>query len=295
MNWWKELKGRVKFKEPLKNHTTFKIGGKAQFFVEPKDQNDLKQLLTLLNRYNIPLFIMGAGSNLLVADSGLNAAVLRLNKPYFKKMTFENNRLNVGAGVKLNQVVSACAKQSLSGAEFLIGIPGTVGGALVMNAGQAKEGHSISDLVEEVTVIDYNGKIKKISKKDIKFGYRNSDLNRYIVLSARLKLVKKNQKEIRHKMHKYIVYRQASQDCAGASAGCIFQNLPGASAGRLIDLCGLKGKRVGGACVSLKHANFIVNKGGAKARDVLKLISIIKKEVKNKFKVSLKPEIKIWQ
>jgi UDP-N-acetylmuramate dehydrogenase len=295
MNWWKELKGRVKFKEPLKNHTTFKIGGKAQFFVEPKDQNDLRRSLILLNRYNIPVFIMGAGSNLLVADSGLNAAVLRLSKPYFKKMTFENNRLNVGAGVNLNQVVSACAKQSLSGAEFLIGIPGTVGGALVMNAGQAKEGRSISELVEEVTVIDYNGRIKKISKKDIKFGYRNSDLNRYIVLSARLKLVKRNQKEIRHKMHKYIVYRQGSQDCAGASAGCIFQNPAGASAGRLIDLCGLKGKRIGGACVSLKHANFIVNKGGAKARDVLKLISIIKKEVKNKFKVSLKPEIKIWQ
>jgi len=295
MNWWKELKGRVKFKEPLKNHTTFKIGGKAQFFVEPKDQDDLKRLLILLKRCNIRLFVIGAGSNLLVADNGLNAAVLRLSKPYFKKMTFENNRLNVRAGVNLNQMVSACAKQSLSGAEFLIGIPGTVAGALVMNAGQAKEGRSIGDLVEEVTVIDYNGRIKKISKKDIKFGYRNSDLNKYIVLSTRLKLVKKNQKEIRHKMHKYIVYRKESQDYLGASAGCIFQNPPGVSAGRLIDLCGLKGKRVGGASVSLKHANFIINKAGATARDVLKLISIIKKEVKNKFKVSLKPEIKIWQ
>lgn len=212
MNWWREFKNRVKFKEPLKNQTTFKIGGKAKFFVEPKDQNDLKQLLILLRRYNIPALVMGAGSNLLVADNGLNSAVLRLSKPYFKKMTFENNRLNVGAGVNLNQVVSACARQSLSGTEFLIGIPGTVGGALVMNAGQAKEGHSISDLVEEVTVIDYNGRIKKINKKNIKFGYRNSDLNKYVVLSARLKLVKKNQKEIRRKMHNYIVYRQASQD-----------------------------------------------------------------------------------
>jgi len=295
MSWWKELKGKVKFKEPLQKHTTFRIGGPVKFFIEPEDLNDLKQALILLRRQKIPVFIIGAGSNLLIADRGLNGAVLKLGAPYFKKMVFEGNNLKVGAGANLNAVVRICAKRGLSGAEFLIGIPGTVGGALAINAGQAKEGYSIGNLVEEVTVIDHNGSIKQIDKKDIKFGYRSSGLSGYIILSARLKLARQDKKEITRTMNKYIAYRKESQDYLGASAGCIFKNPHRAPAGRLIDLCGLKGKRVAGARVSLKHANFIINGGNAKAADVLRLMNIIKKKVKNKFNVNLKPEIKIWQ
>jgi UDP-N-acetylmuramate dehydrogenase len=295
MSWWKELKGKIKFKEPLREHTTFKIGGKAKFFIEPKDISDLQQTLILLKRHRIPVFIIGAGSNLLIADRSLNAAVLKLGSPYFKGLIFRGNNLYVGAGANLNAVVRACAKRGLGGPEFLIGIPGTVGGALAMNAGQAKEGRSIGNLLEEITVIDYNGRIRQIDKKNIKFGYRSSNLSGYIILGARLKLVGKNKKEIAGAMDKYIAYRRQTQDYGRASAGCVFKNPGRSSAGRLIDLCGLKGKRVKGARVSLKHANFIINDRGAKAKDVLRLMGIVKREVKNKFNLNLKPEIKIWR
>ncbi len=295
MNWWKELKDKVKLREPLRKHTTFRIGGPAKFFIEPKDLNDLKRTLIILKQHKIPVLVIGAGSNLLIADRGLEAAVLKLSAPCFKNMIFQGHNLDAGAGAALNALVSSCAKRGLSGAEFLVGIPGTLGGALAINAGQAKEGRSIGNLVEAVTVIDYNGRLKQIDKKDIKFGYRSSSLSGYIILSARLKLVRKNKREIRRTMDGYIVYRRESQDYACACAGCIFKNPPGEPAGKLIDLCGLKGKGIGKARVSLKHANFIINGGGAKAADVLRLMDIIKKEVKNKFKLTLKPEVKIWR
>jgi UDP-N-acetylmuramate dehydrogenase len=295
MSWWKKLKGKVKFREPLEKHTTFRIGGPAQFFIEPKDLNDLKEALILLKRHRIAAFIIGAGSNLLVSDRSLQGAVLKLSAPSFKKMIFEGTYLKVGGGVNLNEVVRACTKRGLSGAEFLVGIPGTVGGALAINAGQAKEGRSISNLVEEVTVIDYNGDVKQIGKKDIKFGYRFSSLSKYIILNATFKLTRQDREKITGVVDKYIAYRKGTQDYTSHSAGCIFKNPARTSAGRLIELCGLKGKRIAGASVSLKHANFIINDRGAKADDVLRLINIIKKEVKNKFKVNLKPEIKIWQ
>jgi UDP-N-acetylmuramate dehydrogenase len=237
---------------------------------------------------------MGAGSNILASDKGLDAAVFRLSAPFFKTMNFNGRYLEAGGGASLNRLVTNCAKQGLSGAEFLVGIPGTVGGAIMMNAGQAKEGLSISDLIEDITVIDYNGKVNKIDKGKIRFGYRSSNLSRYIILGARLRLTKKNKKKIIKGMHKYILIRKKNQDYRYPSAGCIFKNPPGYSAGRLIELCGLKGRCIGAAAVSLKHANFIINKAGAGASDVLKLMYLIKKEVKDKFKISLKPEVKIW-
>jgi UDP-N-acetylmuramate dehydrogenase len=179
--------------------------------------------------------------------------------------------------------------------EFLTGIPGTIGGALAMNAGQASEGLSIGDFVESVTAIDSSGRTKTLSKEDIRFGYRSSNLSAYIIVSGRLKLAKRSEDKIRKAMGKYIAYRRASQDYSGASAGCIFKNPARDSAGRLIDACGLKGKKVGGACVSSKHANFIINQGTAKAKDVLALIRLIKRTVKNRYTLELVPEIKIWR
>ncbi|MDD5155563.1 MAG: UDP-N-acetylmuramate dehydrogenase [Candidatus Omnitrophica bacterium] len=295
MSWWKKLKGKVKLKEPLKKHTTFKIGGPARFFIEPRDAQDLRRALIFLKRYRIPVFVIGAGSNLLISDRGFNGAVLRLGAPYFKQIIFKGTDLKAGAGVNLNKMVAACTKRGLSGAEFLVGIPGTVGGSLAVNAGEAKEGRSIGNLLEKVTVMDYNGDLKEIDKKDIKFRYRSSSLSRYIILDARFKLGRKKREEIEKTVNKYVAYRRASQDYSGPSAGCIFKNPRQTSAGRLIDLCGLKGKRVAGAGISLKHANFIINNAGAKSGDVLKLMGMIKRKVKNKFNVDLKPEIKIWR
>ncbi len=208
MNWWKSLKGKVKLSEFLNRHTTFKIGGPAEFFIEPRDIDNLKLLLNFVKRYKIPLFIIGAGSNVLIDDKGVNGVVLRLNSPYFRRIIFKNNRAQVGSGIMLNRVVCAALEHGLSKAEFLVGIPGTVGGALVMNAGIWQGNHSIKDLVDNVTVMDYIGNVKTLERKDIKFGYRESSLSKYIVLSACLNLVKKNKKEIRDKIAKYLACRR---------------------------------------------------------------------------------------
>ncbi len=295
MNWWRNLKGKFRLAEPLKNHTTFKIGGPAKFFLEPKDPNDLKLLLNLVKRYNLPIFLIGRGSNLLISDKGINGVVLRLNAPWFNKLSYKDNYLNVGSGVSLSKLVLFAKDHNLSGAEFLAGIPGTVGGAVAMNAGIAKDNRSIQDLVENVTVMDYSGNIKVLNKKDIRFRYRTSSLSRYIILSVLIKLKRKNREQIKDKIKAYLKYRKLTQDLSKPSAGCIFRNPTGHSAGRLIDLCGLKGKRIGDAGVSRKHANFILNLGKGSARDVCKLMDLIREKVKNKFNINLIPEVKIWQ
>lgn len=293
MNWRKGLKGKVKLREPLKKHTSFKIGGAAKFFLEPVDADDLKSTLSLLKKRKIPFSVIGAGTNLLAGDKRLNRAVLSLSAPYFRKIFFQGSRVELGSGVRLSRFMRLARKRGLSGAEFLAGIPGTIGGAIWMNAGIPDR--NIGNLVENVTVIDYNGNIKTLAKKKLNFSYRASGLSEYIVLSARLRLTKKNPEQIRDKIGKYLGFRQATQDLTRPSAGCIFKNPPGYSAGKLIDLCGLKGKRIGDACISRKHANFILNCKNARARDVLKLMALAKNRVRQKFKIILEPEIKIWR
>ncbi len=295
MNWWKNLKGKIKLREPLKRHTTFKIGGPAEFFIEPKDADDLKTLLSLAKKHKFPVFVIGGGSNLLVSDKGVSGVVLRLSAPYFNKISYKGNYLSTGCGVWLNRVIASAGSRGLSGAEFLAGIPGTIGGALAMNAGIAKDNCSIQKLVESVTVMDYNGNTKILNKKGLKFGYRKSNLSKYIILSALLKLNKKNKKQVGNAVKAHLEYRRLTQDLANPSAGCIFKNPLGNSAGRLIDLCGLKGKKIGRIAVSGKHANFIINLGNGRASDVLKLAGFIRKKVKSRFNINLTPEIKIWQ
>jgi len=293
MNWQKGFKGKFRTQEFLKEHTTFKIGGPAKFFFEPRDTEDLRLSLSLVKKNRIPILVIGTGSNILVSDNGFKGMVLRLNAPSFKKIAFKHSRLKAGSGALLSRVVPKAGELGLSGAEFLWGIPGTVGGALIMNAGVREK--YIADLVEDVRVMDYDGNIKILKKSDIKFGYRSSDLSKYIVLNATFNLVKSSKKEVKARIAKYLTYRRDTQDLSLPSAGCVFKNPKGNSAGRLIDLCGLKGKRIGDACISFKHANFIVNIGNARAKDVLKLMSLIRREVKNKFNINLKPEIKIWK
>jgi UDP-N-acetylmuramate dehydrogenase len=182
----------------------------------------------------------------------------------------------------------------LAGLEFLAGIPGTVGGALAMNAGAW--GRSIGELVEKATVMDYNGDIEVLTKKQMKFSYRNSSLQKYIILNIYLKLKKKNKRIINEKITGYLAQRRNSQDNSLPNAGCIFKNpSERISAGRLIDLCGLKGRNIGDAFISLRHANFVLNKGNARARDVLKLMELAKREVRKKYRINLEPEIKIWR
>jgi UDP-N-acetylmuramate dehydrogenase len=292
MHWWKGLKARVRLNAPLEDLTTFKIGGQADFLIQPRDARDLKLLLKKAKQHKIPLLVIGAGSNILAADKKIKAAVIRLSAPFFQKITFRKDKVFVCAGLKLARVIRACQKRGLSGAEFLTGIPGTVGGALLMNAGAW--GKQIADLVEKIKVMDYNGKLKELKKNRVKFGYRSSGLDKFIILGAELRLVEKDKSEIAARARDYLRQRKDTQDLSFPNAGCIFKNPAGDSAGRLLDLCGLKGRRIGGACISEKHANFILNKGNARSGDVLKLMALAKREVKHKFGIDLKPEIKIW-
>ncbi|MCU0651913.1 MAG: UDP-N-acetylmuramate dehydrogenase [Candidatus Omnitrophica bacterium] len=295
MSWWKKLKGKISFNERLNKHTTFKIGGPCGYFIEPEDIDDLKLALSLLKKYHVPFLVIGAGSNVLVSDRGLIGAVLHLTAPSFTKLTFKGNIAETGAGCPLQKLISEAAKRALSGYELLSGIPGTVGGALVMNAGSGKNQRNFGDLVEKVTIMDYNSNIKVLTGKQLKFSYRKSNLSGCIILSARIKFNKGNKKEAAGKIREYLSYRKNSQDSAHPSAGCIFKNPVGFSAGKLIDSCGLKGSSIGRASISLKHANFIINRGKASSGDVMKLIALAKRKVKNKFNIDLKPEIQIWR
>lgn len=293
MNWQKNYKNYIKLNEPLKNKTTFRVGGAAKLFSEPEDKRELKLLIIFAKRYNIPVFVIGAGSNLLVSDKGVNGLVLKLSSGFFKKISTKSNCLEAGSAVSLAQLIRLASDKGLSGLEFLAGIPGTVGGALSMNAGAG--GMAVGDLVQKVKVMDYDGNTKILRKKEIKFAYRKSSLGKYIILSCILKLKKEKRAQVIKNIKKYLDYRRDTQDTAYPNAGCIFKNPRGHSAGRLIDLCGLKGRKYGGACVSAKHANFILNRKGATAADILKLMRAVKKNVKNKFDIELEPEIKIWE
>jgi len=293
MNWWKSLKGKIRFDEPLKNHTTFKIGGPAKIFIEPHDLKDLSIAVALAKKQRIPVFLLGAGSNILASDSGVNGVVLKLSQPYFNKIIIKNNLIEAGSGVPLSKLIKCATSRALSGVEFLAGIPGSLGGALAMNAGAW--GKEIGNIVARARVVDYRGKIKTLTAKEINFTYRRSSLDKFIILSCTVKLVKKDKKVIKENLQKYLKARLGSQERSFPNAGCVFKNPSLAHpAGRLIDLCSLKEKRIGQACISGKHANFILNLGGANSADVLSLMKLAKGRVKRKFNINLQPEIKIW-
>jgi len=290
MNYPRKLKIRSNYN--LKDKTTFKVGGLAQYFCEPKDLKELKLTLLWASQNKLRVFILGSGSNILINDNGLKGLVIKLSSPCFKKISFRKNYIYSGSGVMVNEIVKFAQKRSLTGLEFLIGIPGTVGGALVMNAGCW--GKDIGKLVKEAKVMDYSGEIKILKNKELRLKYRNSNLKDLVVLSVILKLKKGDSSQINKDSILYLRNKCLTQDLTSPSAGCIFKNPKGNFAGRLIDQCGLKGKRINDAIVSSKHANFILNKGRAKASDILRLIKFIQTRVKKKFGKNLIPEIKIW-
>lgn len=291
MNWPKDLKDRVKENIDLSRHTTFKIGGRAKYWLEPRDINELKSAVSFAKNKNIAVFVIGAGSNLLVKDKGFNGLIIKLNSPEFLKIKIKNSKVYAGAGVKLSHLIKFAQTKSLGGLELFAGIPGTLGGALAMNAGAF--GRSICGLINQVTVMDFNGKINNLEKKDIDFSYRRSGLADYIILEATLCLRPARGFEILKNIKAQLNLRRLTQDYSSPSAGCIFKNPKEKPAGWLIDACGLKGKTCGQAAVSYKHANFILNIDKARARDVIRLMRLIQKKVKTKFGIKLEPEIKI--
>ncbi len=284
---------------PLAKYTTFKIGGPARYFFITKTTKDLIEAVKFAQDKGLPYFILGGGSNLLVNDKGFDGMVIKIQNgqttPILVKLKVENSRIVAEAGTSLVKLVEISIEKSLTGLEFAAGIPGTVGGALYGNAGSQRD-NSIGDLVETVTLLKPTGQIITVDKDWMQFDYRHSHLKditektRPIILSAVLKLAKGDSKKIKRKINERITTRVENIPLE-PSAGCIFKNPPSQSAGYLIEKCGLKGKKIGQAMISEKHANFIVNLGQAKANDVIKLIQIIKKSVKEKFKINLEEEV----
>lgn len=283
----------------LKNHTSFRIGGRAAYWYEPKTREELIRYFKT-NFSLKPFFVIGAGSNLLVKEGVIEKTFIHLGSQSFKKILKKGTKVEVGAGVGINRLVSFLASLDLTGFEFLAGIPGTVGGALVMNAGaKNKVGDrgtikEVSDILSWVEVLDSKGNILKLRKKDIIFSYRSSSLKPFVVLRAEFRLKRGKSRESRKTIKELLDERRMRQDWRYASAGSFFKNPKnGPSAGRLIEACCLKGLKSGGAQVSERHANFILNVCDAKSRDVIRLMEIIQKKVYNRFNIKLMPEVEI--
>ncbi|SHI58857.1 UDP-N-acetylmuramate dehydrogenase [Desulfofundulus thermosubterraneus] len=286
------LPGQVKANEPMARHTTWRIGGPADIFVEPAGVKELARLVTWVHGRDLPLYFIGNGSNLLVKDGGIRGIVVKIGRA-FGKVQVQETTLIAGAGAMLGVLAAAAQKSGVGGLEFATGIPGTVGGAVVMNAGA--NGSSMADLVQEVMVMDLSGELERRNAGELGFGYRTSNLlgSSLVVLEVTCRGVARDPDQIRADMEQYLARRRASQPLSYPSAGSVFKNPPGKTAGWLIEQAGCKGMRQGDAQVSLVHANFIVNLGRATARDVQLLIHRVQQLVYERFGITLTLEVQV--
>jgi len=292
VNWLKKLKAQVRLREPLARHTSFRVGGVADAWVKPQNPDVLRQTILTCLQKKIPYLVIGKGSNILFSDKGFKGVVISLDSTAFGKIKIKGQKVSCGAAVSLSKLISQTQKKSLSGLEFLAGIPATCAGALIMNAGSRKK--AIGNVVQSVVVMDKKGNRHLLSKKQLKFSYRKSNLDKYIILEANLKLIKRTAKQVKQNITAYLTKKRKTQNLSAKSAGCVFKNPnSGLSAGKMIEACDLGGRRFKGAEISAKHANYIINRNKAKACDILYLLKLAQRKVKNKFGITLKPEIKI--
>ena len=287
-------KEKIKQNEPMKEHTSFKIGGPAEFFIKVNSVEELKEILQFCKIYEIPLTIIGNGSNLLVSDEGIKGIVIKteLKHLQIKNIDEEKIEITVDDGVQLGFLAQKLLKEEIAGFEELSGIPGTIGGAVVMNAGA--HGKEMKDIVTEVTAMDYNGEIYNFTNEEAKFSYRHSRFSggKYIILQAKMVLQKGNKQEIKAKMDEYAKYRKEKQPIEYPSAGSTFKRGTDFITAKLIDDAGLKGYSIGGAKISEKHAGFVINTGNATAQDVLNLVEYVKDTIYKKFGKKIELEIK---
>lgn len=285
-------KDKIYINEPMSKHTSFKIGGPAECLIKIQTVEELKSILEFSKEKNISLTIIGNGSNILVSDEGIKGIVLKIEIDTFE-LNSQTEQLKVGSGVKLGWIAQKCLKQEIAGFEFASGIPGTIGGAIRMNAGA--HGREMKDVVTTVTYMDRNGEMHKIQNEQANFEYRNSLFAHkdYIILEVEMQLEKGNVEEIQAKMTEYATYRKEKQPIEYPSAGSTFKRGTDFITAKLIDDCGLKGYQIGGAQISEKHAGFIINKDNATAEDVIKLMEYTKEQVYNKFGKVIEPEIEI--
>ena len=287
-------KENIYINEPMSKHTSFKIGGPAECFIKIKTIEKLKDILKYAQKGKIPLTIIGNGSNLLVSDDGIKGIVLKIE---IEKICQDIKNgiilLTVGSGIKLGALAQKCLKEEVAGFEFASGIPGTIGGAIRMNAGA--HGSEMKDIVKTVKYMTRDGEIHTITNEQAKFEYRKSLFAEkdYIILEAELQLKTGKTEEIKEKMTEYATYRKEKQPIEYPSAGSTFKRQEGVITAKLIDECGLKGFQIGGAKVSEKHAGFVINSDNATAKDVIDLIKYIKEKVNEKYGIKIKEEIRI--
>ena len=274
----------------LADNTSFRIGGPAEHFLEPRTFGELAELVGRCHAHGVPIRVLGSGSNLLVSDDGVAGAVIRLTR--MKDISRDGTRVRCEAGASLPLVVRKAEQWGLSGFEPLAGIPGTIGGAVAMNAG-GKFG-SIASVLRSVTTLDPFGFVHERAAQNLALDYRTSNLRGEVVVRAAFELVEKDPVEIIEARLAVLEDKTRTQPLSACSAGCIFRNPKGRHAGQLIDLAGLKGRRVGRAVVSPMHANFIINEGGATAKDVTALIGMVREGVHKAFGIDLKLEIELW-
>ncbi|HIJ67552.1 MAG TPA: UDP-N-acetylmuramate dehydrogenase [Planctomycetes bacterium] len=292
MSIFKGLEPIIKQNCPLADYTWFGLGGNAEYLITPTTVNELQRVVKRCNENDLPMRVLGFGTNLLVSDEGVRGAVIKLQEQDFGKSRFNDDYLTVGAGAGLNKVVLDCVRKGLSGLEALTGIPGSVGGAIRMNAGG--NFGDIGTSVHSVTLMDADGKIFEKSKPELVFDYRWTNITAKFVLDAKITLAESDKEQMLRTLKEVWIYKKNSQPLNIRSAGCVFKNPRGLSAGALIDRAGLKGLQIGAAQVSEKHANFIIAHKGCKSGDVQRLIEAVRERVKDKFSVELELELDIW-
>ena len=290
-----EMPGRILYNEPMKKYTSFKIGGPAECLIKIESVEELKKVLKIANENNIKITVIGNGSNVLVLDEGISGITLIIKIEGIDFKDIENNKVlvSIGAGEKVSKIGRIFLNNSLSGFEEISGIPGSIGGAARMNAGA--HGKEMKDIVKSVTCVDYLGNEKIFSNTEMKFEYRKSILKKekYIVTKVEIELARGKTEEIKAKMDEYLRFRKEKQPLESPSAGSTFKRGEDFITSKLIDEAGLKGLRVGDAEISTKHAGFVINKGNAKAKDVLELINKVKEEVYKKYQKKIELEIEV--
>ncbi|MGA2914799.1 MAG: UDP-N-acetylmuramate dehydrogenase [Sedimentisphaerales bacterium] len=292
MNIFSGLEKIVEKNYPLGKSTWFGLGGNADYLIQLQNTGQLADVVRRCSENSIPVKVLGFGSNLLVQDKGVKGAVIKFSGSDFTNVEFEGEILKVGAGAELNKIVLDCVRKGLGGIEMLGGIPGSIGGAVRMNAG----GHlgDFGSAVESVTLMDNEGKMFERTKPELSFDYRSTNITAKFILGAKVKLYEADPQQLLKVVKEVWIYKKNTQPLNTRNAGCVFKNPRGMSAGAMIDRAGLKGTKIGGAIVSEKHANFIIAQEGCKSSDVTALIEKIRKKVKDKFDVQLELEIEIW-
>ena len=289
---WTGFEKIVRQDEPLAMHTWFQLGGPAEFFAEPEDAEQLIALVRRCQEEGVDVRLLGQGSNVLVSDEGVPGMVIRLSALEFCKIEIDGQRITAGGGAVLGRLVTTAVHQGLAGLEMLIGIPGTIGGALHGNTGT--RGGDIGQWTAGATVVTIGGEVLQRGRDDLTFGYRESSLDELVVLEASFLLEKEDPRELAKRLQKQWILKKAAQPMGHQCAGCVFKNPRGTSSGELIEKAGLKGTRVGGAVVSDRHANFIVAEHNCTSQDVLRLIALVQSQVHDRTGIALELEMEVW-